>query len=167
MKRLHLLSGLSALLFLAACGGGAPPPAAPPAPEAAAPAAAPPPAAAAAPPAGAEDGEAQAARGAKVYGASCASCHGDAGQGSKGAPPLVGKDALPLDPRPTAKFRKGQFHTALDVAQFVVKNMPPGKAGSIPESDYWDALAFDLKANGVAVAGKHIDATTAAAVKLH
>ncbi len=173
MTRLLSTSGLTALLFLVACGGSAP---------------APPPgggrpgaatcggcAACCARCAGCgpgahagrhDDGEAQAARGAKTYGAACASCHGDAGQGSKGAPPLVGKEALPLD-RPTAKFRKGQFHTALDVAQFVVKNMPPGKVGTIPESDYWDVLAFDLKANGVSVAGKHIDATTAAAIKLH
>lgn len=113
-----------------------------------------------------DDGEVQATRGAKLYAANCASCHGDQGQGVD-APPVVGKDALPLDPRPTQKFRKNQFHTAADVADFVVHNMPPKKAGTLPESDYWDILAFDLKANGVAVAGKHIDATTAAAIQLH
>ena len=114
-----------------------------------------------------DDGEAQAARGAKLYADNCASCHGASGEGSKGAPAVVGKDALPLDPRPDQKYRKEQFHTALDVAGFVVKNMPPNKAGSLKESEYWDIMAFDLKANGVPVAGKHVDATTAAAVKLH
>ncbi len=113
-----------------------------------------------------DDGETQAARGAKLYAENCASCHGDHGEG-KDAPPVVGKDALPLDPRPTQKFRKNQFHTAADVADFVVHNMPPKKAGTLPESDYWDILAFDLKANGVAVAGKHIDASTAATIQLH
>src|SRR5215469_3733534 len=42
-----------------------------------------------------DDGETQAARGAKLYAANCASCHGDQGQGVD-APPVVGKDALPL-----------------------------------------------------------------------
>ena len=114
-----------------------------------------------------DDGEAQAARGAKLYADNCASCHGANGEGSNGTPPVVGKDALPLDPRPDQKFRKVQFHTALDVAQWVVKNMPPNAAGSLKENEYWDIIAFDLKANGVAVAGKHIDASSAGEVKLH
>ena len=111
-------------------------------------------------------GEQQAAEGAKLYAKHCAKCHGDAGQGKKG-PPLVGKDALPLDPRPTAKLRKTQFHTAEDVAEFVAKNMPPKKGGSLTTDQYYDILAFDLKANGVDVSGKKIDPTTAAAIKLH
>ncbi|NUP12709.1 MAG: c-type cytochrome [Polyangiaceae bacterium] len=114
----------------------------------------------------AEDGEAQADRGAKLYAEHCASCHGASGEGDK-APAVVGKSALPLDPPTTAKGRTMQFKTALDVAQFVVKNMPPDKPGSLSESEYWDILAFDLKANGVDVAGKKIDATTAAQINLH
>lgn len=115
----------------------------------------------------ADDGEAQAARGAKLYAAKCASCHGQSGEGIAAAPPVVGANALPLDPPANAKHRDVQFHTALDVAQWVVKNMPPDAPGTLPESEYWDILAFDLKANGVPVAGKRIDATTAAAIKLH
>jgi cytochrome c len=114
-----------------------------------------------------EDGEVQAARGAKLYGQYCAECHGEKGAGSAKAPPVVGAEALPLDPRPLAKVRKGQFRTALDVAQFVVKNMPADAPGSLPESVYWDILAFDLKANGVTVTGKHIDASSAAELRLH
>src|SRR5690349_193017 len=60
-----------------------------------------------------DDGEAQAARGAKLYAEKCASCHGDSGQGAK-APAVAGKNALPLDPRPDQKYRKVQFKTALD-----------------------------------------------------
>jgi cytochrome c len=114
-----------------------------------------------------EDGEAQAARGAKLYADKCASCHGADGSGTKDGPPVVGKNALPLDPPAGAKYRKTQFHTALDVAQFVVKAMPADNPGSLKEDEYWDILAFDLKANGVPVAGKHIDATSAAGVVLH
>jgi cytochrome c len=139
-------------ILLPACGGAS----SQTAPAAAAPAAAP-----------ADDGETQAARGARVYAENCASCHGAGGEGSKKSPPVVGKDALPLDPRPEQKSRKVQFHTALDVAQWVVKNMPPAAGGSLKESEYWDVLAFDLKANGVPVAGRTIDAKSAADIKLH
>ncbi|WP_394846423.1 cytochrome c [Pendulispora brunnea] len=113
------------------------------------------------------DGEAQAERGAKLYAEHCARCHGASGEGGRKAPPVVGKEALPLDPRPEQKYRKNQFHTALDVAQFVVKTMPPDKPGSVSETEYWDILAFDLKANGVPVAGKRIDAESAAGIVLH
>ena len=99
------------------------------------------------------DAMAQAAAGGALYGQFCAKCHGDAGQGTDKAPPVVGKDALPLDQRPDAKFRKTQFHTAKDVADFVLANMPP--QGPKPSVDqYLDILAFDLRANGVDLTGK-------------
>ncbi|HEX8952464.1 MAG TPA: c-type cytochrome [Polyangia bacterium] len=109
----------------------------------------------------------QAAEGATLYKKHCSKCHGDAGQGSKKAPPVVGKEALPLDPPPGAKVRKEQFHTAQDVAAFVASKMPANKPGKLKIDEYYAILAFDLKANGVDVAGKKIDPTTAAAIKLH
>src|SRR5689334_9612487 len=107
----------------------------------------------------------QAAEGAKLYKKHCAKCHGDAGQGTKKAPPVVGKDALPLDPPPGAKVRKTQFHTAQDVAAFVAEKMPANKPASLTTDQYYDILAFDLKANGVDVSGKKIDPTTSAEIK--
>jgi cytochrome c len=148
MATMKSILPLAVSLLLAACGGSNPQPTSNPTGSA-------------------DDGEAQAARGAKLYASNCASCHGDSGQGDKDVPAVVGKDALPLDPKPEQKYRKVQFHTALDVAQWVVKNMPPKNPSSLKESEYWDIMAFDLKANGVPVAGKHIDATTAAEIKLH
>ena len=112
-------------------------------------------------------GTEQAARGGKLFSDHCAKCHGAEGQGTKKAPPLVGKDALPLDPRPSQKVRKGQFHTAQDVAQFASTKMPPKKPGSLTSEQYYDIIAFALKANGVDVSNKKIDATTTAAIKLH
>jgi cytochrome c len=112
-------------------------------------------------------GAAQADRGAKLFGQYCAKCHGDSGQGSKRAPPVVGKEALPLDPPKTAKHRTERFHTAMDVASFVVKNMPANKPGSLKPEEYFDILAFDLKANGVNVSDKTIDAETAKKIVLH
>jgi S-disulfanyl-L-cysteine oxidoreductase SoxD len=112
-----------------------------------APAAAPAAAAPAAPP---TSFAAQVAEGQALYGNSCANCHGDSGRGVK-APRVVGlKDgALPLDPPADRKYRKGRFVTVADVAQFVVANMPPGKAGSLTNDQYWAILAFDLHANGI------------------
>jgi mono/diheme cytochrome c family protein len=109
----------------------------------------------------------QAAEGAQLYAKHCASCHGDNGQGSKKAPPVVGKDALPLDPPPRAKLRKTQFHTAKDVLDFISKNMPAKKPGSLKPEEYNAILAFDLKANGVDVSNQTIDPTTAAKIVLH
>lgn len=116
---------------------------------------------------GAATGGDQAAEGARLYGRHCAKCHGNAGQGSDKAPPVVGKSALPLDPPAGAKIRKQQFHTAEDVAQFVASKMPANKPGSLTVDEYYAILAFDLKANGVDVSHKKIDPTTAAAIKLH
>ena len=91
--------------------------------------------------------EVQAARGQALFGRYCASCHGDQGQGSQGAPALAGPGALPLT-RPGAKFRTGAFHTAGDVARFVIPNMPPTGPKPSPEEDL-AILAFALKANGI------------------
>lgn len=110
--------------------------------------------------------EAQVAAGQKLYEQHCSNCHGDAGEGSKKSPPLVGKSALPLDPPPGAKVRKTKFHTAADVAEFVAKSMPAKKPGSLKPEEYWAILAFDLKANGVTVKEK-LDAASAAKVVLH
>jgi mono/diheme cytochrome c family protein len=100
----------------------------------------------------------QAALGQKLYGENCAGCHGDSGEG-KDAPPLVGLDkgALPLEPPKGAKYRKTQFKTVADVAEFVVKHMPPKTPGSLPEEHYWAILAFDLKANGIDLGDKKLD----------
>jgi cytochrome c len=91
---------------------------------------------------------AQIDHGAKVYSNSCARCHGAAGSGRWG-PPLVGKEALPVR-RPRAKMRTGEFHTAQDIAAFVMHNMPPSDSGraKLTERDYWAVLAFILDANG-------------------
>ena len=96
----------------------------------------------------------QVAWGQQLYAKNCASCHGDGGEGGNG-PKLVGKDAL------------GKFKTGMDVFDFVKKNMPPKRAGSLTDEQYAAILAFDLKANGVDMTGKTLDATTASSFVLH
>ncbi|HLU66180.1 MAG TPA: cytochrome c, partial [Kofleriaceae bacterium] len=106
------------------------------------------------------------ARGAEVYGAECASCHGDAGQGKGKAPPVVGQGALPRDPRPGQK-RKVAFRTAGDVLAWYSANMPPTDPGNLPAEDYLAILAFDLDANGVDLGAEPLTAERAAAIVLH
>jgi cytochrome c len=93
----------------------------------------------------------QVTQGQKLYADNCANCHGDSGQGTAKAPKVVGlKDgALPMDPPADRKYRKNKFVTVADVAEFTVANMPPGKAGSLTNDQYWAVLAFDLHANGI------------------
>lgn len=146
------LGFLVAVTMASACSG-TPPPSTPA--SVAAPAA---PEAAAAPATFAD----QALAGQKLYVEHCASCHGDSGEGH-GAPAVVGLDkgALPLDPPAGAKFRKTQFKTVADIADFVVKNMPAKAPGSLTEAEYWSILAFDLKANGIEL-DKPLDGALAA-----
>jgi cytochrome c len=111
----------------------------------------------------------QATAGQALYGEHCAECHGNAGQGVAGkAPAVVGlkSGALPLDPPPSAKYRKTQFKTVADVAAFAVKNMPADRPGSLAEAQYWDILAFDLKANGIDLGAQHLDGTLAATLTI-
>lgn len=146
------------IALLSGCGGSAPPAASPEAsmePASAATTEAP-------SPAPANFGE-QVALGQKLYGAKCAGCHGDSGEGKQSAqgsaPAVVGLDkgALPLDPPATAKYRKSQFKTVADIAEFVVKAMPPKAPGSLSAEEYYAILAFDLKANGIDLGDKKLD----------
>lgn len=93
---------------------------------------------------------AQVTAGQALYAESCASCHGDAGEGGLG-PRVVGlaAGALPLDPPADREVRKARFVTVADVATFVVATMPPDEPGSLDTEDYLAILAFDLKANGI------------------
>ena len=150
MKHSFRTASFPLLLLLAACRDSAPAPT-----QSAAPAA---------PPGTAAE---QIARGGERYVANCAKCHGDSGQGSEDAPPLVGKGALPLDPRPEQK-RAAKFHTALDIAQFATTNMPPRASdrAKLAPDDYWAILAFALNANGVAVK-EPVGPGNAASIVLH
>jgi cytochrome c len=129
----------------------------------------PPQAPAGAPPAAAPEATApatfadQVSLGASLYGARCAKCHGAGGEGTKDAPRLVGlsQGALPLNPSPTAKFRKTQFKTVADVADFATRAMPPDAPGSLQPEQYWAILAFDLKANGIDLGAKKLDGALA------
>jgi len=107
----------------------------------------------------------QVAAGKKLYTDNCSKCHGAAGEGTKDAPPVVGKDAFPLEARPKQK-RDVKFHTAADVFAWASKNMPAKKPGTIKTDDMLAIFAFDLTANGVKL-DKPLDGAAAAKIVLH
>ena len=78
------------------------------------------------------------ARGAEVYKANCAICHGDGGQGTSVAgknvfPPLWGKNS----------FNWGAgMHRVNTAASFIKANMPLGKPNSLSDQQAWDVAAF-------------------------
>jgi mono/diheme cytochrome c family protein len=108
---------------------------------------------------------AQIERGKELYVARCAKCHGNAGEGTKDGPPVVGKDAFPLQPRPGAK-RDVQFKTAADVFAWASKAMPADDPESLSTDEMLAIFAFDLTANGVKL-NAPLDGTQAAAIVLH
>lgn len=151
MRPVFIFATLLAFPMTLACGGGTPPAESP---EGAAPAEPAP----AEPPAPANFSE-QVARGQTLYGAKCAGCHGDGGEGKAGGgPPVVGLDkgALPLKAAAGSK-RMTEFKTVADIADYVVKTMPPNAPGSLSAEDYYAILAFDLKANGIDLGDKKLD----------
>jgi cytochrome c len=108
---------------------------------------------------------AQIDRGKQLYVERCAKCHGDGGQGTDKAPPVVGKAAFPLQPRAGAK-RDVAFHTAADVFAWTAQHMPGDAPGSLSTEQYLAIFAFDLTANGVAL-DKPLDGPAAQAIVLH
>ena len=119
-------------------------------------------------PTGGGGNDALIAKGGQLYGAHCAKCHGDAGQGTDKAPIVVGVDkgALPLDPRPGSK-RDVQFHTAADIGGWAAKHMPGDAPGSLQLDDYVAILAFDLHANGVDLGSEPFTLDRAAQITIH
>jgi S-disulfanyl-L-cysteine oxidoreductase SoxD len=86
--------------------------------------------------------------GKQVFAEHCASCHGDSAQGTDDGPTLVGKHALPAEPRPGSK-REVMFRSGADVYTFVAKNMPADDPGTLAAEQYNAVVAFALSVNGV------------------
>src|SRR5438046_982450 len=84
--------------------------------------------------------EAQVTRGQASYTATCSVCHGKALEGIS-APELTGNRFI-------ERWREG---TLDGIYNFIRERMPLGRAANakpIPDGDYFDILAYILKANG-------------------
>lgn len=108
-----------------------------------------------------------ASRGAEVYAESCAGCHGENGEGSEGRPKLVGADAIPVEPAPSAGARKTQMHSAQDLFAFLKSDMPPIAPGSLADDQYWAIVTYLVQANGADLHGQGVDAKSAPSIKIH
>src|SRR5207245_2631253 len=73
------------------------------------------------------------AAGARVFSASCAKCHGAAGEGTPGAPPVWGPQSYNIG------AGMSRVRTA---AEFISRNMPFDAPGSLADQQAFDVAAF-------------------------
>ena len=101
----------------------------------------------------------QVTLGQQLYGAQCAGCHGNVRRRHQRRPrrrrPRQGR--APARSGSHGEVQKIEFKTVADIAEFVVKSMPPKAPGSLTAEEYFAILAFDLKANGIDLGDKKLD----------
>ena len=71
--------------------------------------------------------------GARVFAASCAKCHGPAGEGTPGAPPVWGAESYNIG------AGMSRLRTA---AEFISRNMPFDAPGTLPDSQAFNVAAY-------------------------
>ena len=100
----------------------------------------------------------------------CASCHGEKGEGNakKKIPAVMGDKALPekADPKMSKLRKKIAFKTAKDVNDFIKKNMPQKKPGSLSDDESLAVTAFILSENKAPGLDKKLDAESSAAINI-
>jgi mono/diheme cytochrome c family protein len=95
----------------------------------------------------------QLAHGEQVWNNVCSTCHG---------PDSTNNDA-PLLMNPGTLVN---YPNALEAVQYAIDNMPDDNPGSLPEQDYWDAMAFILTKQGIQVPDGPLNADNAASIIL-
>ena len=107
-----------------------------------------------APPAGPSAAD-QVAQGEKIYGDSCVTCHGPAGEGKgKKSPAVIGAKAL------------GKYKTAADLEGYIKEKMPKDDPGTLSDADAWAVTAWLVSKNGK-LGDAALTAESAATVNLH
>lgn len=99
----------------------------------------------------------QKTAGAVLFEKHCAKCHGVLGKGKSGddgVPAVVGEGAL------------SRFTNAQELYDFVSKEMPRDKPGSLEPGEYWAILGFDIRANGIKL-DEPLGPQNAASIVLH
>ncbi len=131
----------------------------------------------------------QSERGANVYAAECAKCHGDRGQGVGSAPSVLGPTALPEYPtsavaasdpalsdpqllqieaqaRPAGAAWRDPLRNAQDLFAFISTHMPKGRAGALGQSDDWAVVSFMLAVQGAKLPAGGIGPANASAIQI-
>lgn len=115
-------------------------------------------------------GRGDATRGAVIYKAQCATCHGSKGEGIPPQPALIG--AQPRDSFPFA-LDASLVHTignywpyATTLFDYIRRAMPLPAPGSLSDEDVYSVTAYLLVANEVLPPGSALDSASLVAVRM-
>ena len=123
-------------------------------------------------------GSGTATRGAEVFAAKCAACHGPAGEGQVGAPPagvppapkLIGRDprdGFPFGQDPKLVKTVGNYWPyATTVFDYVRRTMPLTAPGTLTNNEVYAVVAYLLAQNEIIEKNAVMDSAALVAVKM-
>ena len=115
-------------------------------------------------------GRGDATRGAALFQAHCAVCHGANGQGIAPNPPLVGREpreGFPFGNDPTLIRTVGNYWPeATTLFDYIKRTMPLSAPGSLSDDDVYSLTAHLLVANEILPAGASLDSASLVAVRM-
>jgi len=115
-------------------------------------------------------GSGDATRGAALYEAQCAICHGARGEGIAPNPPLVGREpreGFPFGNDPKLVRTVGNYWPqATTLFDYIKRTMPLSAPGSLSDNDVYSLTAHLLVANEILLAGAMLDSASLMAVKM-
>jgi mono/diheme cytochrome c family protein len=120
--------------------------------------------------AGLPPGGGTAVRGAAVFAAKCAACHGRAGEGTETAPALVGRE--PREGFPFGKTLKYErtvgnyWPYATTLYDYIRRAMPADAPGSLRSDEIYDLVAWILVRNEIIPPDAVMSATTLPRVRM-
>jgi mono/diheme cytochrome c family protein len=119
---------------------------------------------------GLPQGSGTATRGAAIFAAKCAACHGQAGEGSETAPALVGRE--PREGFPFGKSLKyprtvgNYWPYATTLFDYLRRAMPVTAPGSLQSNEIYDLVAWILVRNEIIPPDAVMSATTLPRVRM-
>jgi len=119
---------------------------------------------------GLPQGGGDATRGAALFEAQCAACHGARGEGIAPNPPLVGREpregfAFGNDPK-LVRTVGNYWPEATTVFDYIKRTMPLSAPGSLSDDDVYSLTAYLLVANEILPAGATLDSASLMAVRM-
>lgn len=118
-------------------------------------------------------GNGDATRGAVLYQAKCAVCHGANGEGMSGSPPsppLIGREpreGFPFGNDPKAVRTIGNYWPeAVTLFDYIKRSMPLAEPGSLTDDEVYSLTAHLLVANEILPAGAALDSAALMAVRM-
>jgi S-disulfanyl-L-cysteine oxidoreductase SoxD len=120
--------------------------------------------------AGLPAGRGEAAAGAALYAAQCASCHGANGEGIAPNPQLVGREpregfGFGNDPK-LVRTVGNYWPEATTLFDYIKRTMPLSAPGSLSDNDVYSLTAHLLVANEILPAGAALDSASLMAVRM-